>query len=237
MIHDASSSAAESFSILSGHSKINPLQRNRLDWEPGHGLKTKAMKQPATQPTTTMESGHPPAISITGEPVFLRSLLFNGRISYQLEDLQLWHPTFTVPDYIKQELLQRFRNTPVTGVTIMQGIDGKLQWSVDPKLIEISKSRYEGIQIADNETLMLKTRIRNGQVSFQESDVDFRHGTWQIPQYIVESLKEEYCLTPRGEFYIISDDRENLRQVVKVGTISRVCSAISMLSAVSKQEI
>jgi len=78
---------------------------------------------------------------------------------------------------------------------------------------------------------MLKTRILYGQVSFQESDVHFRFGNWQIPQYIVECLKEEYRLTPGGELYIIFDGRENLRQVVKVGTISRVRSAVVMLSA------
>ena len=92
MIRDASSSAAESFSILSGQSQINPLQRNRSDREPEHRLTTEAKKQPATQATTTMKSRVPPAIIITGEPVLLRSLLFNGIISYQLEDLQLWDP-------------------------------------------------------------------------------------------------------------------------------------------------
>jgi len=218
-----------------GQSQIDPLQRNPLDREPGHGLNTKTKKQPATQATTAMKSRDPPARSITGEPVLLRSLLFNGIISYQLADLQLWDPTFTVPDHINQDLFQRYHDTPVTGVTIVQGIDGTLRWSVDPKLIEVSRSRYEGIRIADNETFMLKTRILYGQVSFQESDVHFRYGNWQIPQYIVESLKEEYCLTPCGELYIISDDRENLRQVVKVGTISRVRSAVSTLSAVNKQ--
>jgi len=84
----------------------------------------------------------------------------------------------------------------------MQGIDGTLRWSVDPKFIEVSRSRYEGIQIADNETLLLKTRIREGLVSFQESDVQFRYGNWQIPQYIVESLKNEYRSTLSGELYI-----------------------------------
>ena len=109
----------------------------------------------------------------------------------------------------------------MTGVTIVQGIDGKLRWSVDPKLIEISRSRHEGIEIADNETLLLKTRICYGQISFQESDVHFRHGNWQLPQYIVESLKGEHRATPSGLLYIISDNRENLRCAVKVGTISR----------------
>ena len=92
----------------------------------------------------------------------------------------------------------------------MRGIDGNLRWSVDPKLINISRSRKEGIEIADNGTLMLKTRILYGEVSFQESDVHFRHGTWQIPKNIVDRFKEEYWATPSGLLYIISDDRKKL---------------------------
>ena len=168
-----------------------------------------------------MESRDPPAISITGEPVLLRGLLLNGRISYKPEHLQLCDPTFTVPDDINQTLFQQYQSTHVTGVTIVQDLDGEPRVSVDPKLIEISKSMREGIEIANYETLLLKTRIRYGKVSFQESDVHFRHGTWQIPQCIVESLKEEYWGTPNGLLFITSDDRETLRLMVKVGTISR----------------
>jgi len=177
------------------------------------------MQLPTQRAPATTRLYHPPVTTRTGESVLLRSSLFNGRISFQPEDLQLWDPTFT--DHINQNLFQQYHDTPVTGVTIVQGIDGTLRWSVDSKLIEISRSRHKGIQIANNETLLLKTRILYGQVSFQESDVHFRHGTWQIPQYIVESLREEYWATPSGLLYIISDDRENLRWVVNVGKISR----------------
>ena len=185
------------------------------------------MQQPTPQAATVTQPYHPPAVNISGEPVLLRSLLHHGRISYHLEDLQLWDPTFTVPDHINQTLFQQYRDTPVTGVTIVRGIDGALRYSIDPQLIEISRSRYDGMQIADKETLMLKTRIVYGQVSIQESDVHYRHGTWQIPQYIVENLKEKYWATPSGDLYIISDDRANLRQVIKVGTISRARSAVN----------
>ena len=151
----------------------------------------------------------------------LRSLLRFGKISYQVEDLQLWDPAITVPDRINQNLNQQYHHTPVTGVTIVRGIDGAFRWFVDPKLIDISRSRYEGIQIADNETLLLKTRIRNGLVSFQESDVHFRYGNFRIPQKIIDKLKEEYCSTPCGELCIISDEKGNLRTEVKIGKIDR----------------
>jgi len=204
-----------------GQSQSDPFQRRRSDWKPEHEWNSKSKKNPAPQATATTEPYHPPAITREGEPVLLRSLLLNGIISYKPEHLQLRDPAFTVPDHIYQNLIQQYHDTPVTGVTIVQGTDGTLRWPVDPKLIEISRSRCKGVQIANNETLMLKTSILYGQVSFRESDVHFRHGTWQIPQFIVELLREEYWATPSGLLYIISDDRGNLRQGVKVETVSR----------------
>ena len=212
-------------SIYSGQPLSDPFQRNCSDWEEGQGWNAKSKKKPAAQATTTIESYRHPAVSLEGKPVLLRSLLHFGKISYQLEDLQLWDPTFTVPDYIDKILIEQYHDTPKTGVTIVRGIDGALRPSVNPKLIEVSKAMYDGIEIAGNEMLMLKTRILYGQVSFQENDVDFRRGTWQIPQYMVENLKEKYWSTPSGDLVIISDDREQLRMVVKVGAISRVRSA------------
>lgn len=133
----------------------------------------------------------------TGEPVLLRSLLRYGSISYDEEDLQLLDPAFSVPDHIKRDLSQQYYDTPVTGVIIVQGIDGKLGLSVDPKLNEISSSRYgRGIQLDYNETLMLKTRIVDGRVSFQESDVHYMFKNWQIPQHIIECMEKEYWATP-----------------------------------------
>ena len=223
---DATSSAAISFPRTnSGPSQSDLPKIDHSEWELGRGRNEPNTQPPTQQVATTILPYHPPAVNVTGEPVLLRSLLLYGRISHQPEDLQLLDPTFTVPDHINQNLFQQYCDTPVTGVTIVRGIDGTLRWSVNPKLIEISRSRYEGIQIADNETLKLKTRILYGQVSFQEKDVHFRFGTWQIPQHIVESLKEEYGFTPSGELYIISNDRGNLRKVVKVGTLNRVRSA------------
>jgi len=181
------------------------------------------------QSNTATQPYNPPAWNVSGGPVLLRSLLRYGRISYQVEDLQLWEPTFTLPDCIDKILIQQYHDTTVTGVTIVQRIDGTLEWSVDPQLIEVSRSRYEGINIADKETLMLKTRVRYGQVSFQESDVHFRHGTWQIPQNMIDNLKKEYWATPSGDLYIISDGREQLRMVVKVGTVSQARSAINKI--------
>ena len=162
-----------------------------------------------------------PSVLVTGEPVWLRSILRFGRISFELRDLQLWDPAFIVPDFINTELIQLYQYTPEIGVRIVQGIDGQLQCFVDPKLIEVSNSRYKGIKIAANETLKLKTRIREGLVSFQDNDVDFRYGSFRIPQKIIDELKEEHWATPCGVLHIISDEIRNLRIIVKIGKLDR----------------
>ena len=163
---------------------------------------------------------HRPSTS-SGDRVLLRSLLRYGTISYCLGDLQIWDPQFLVPEYITRSLSQRYCTTPVTGVIIVRDHKGRVQWSTDSKYVEFSRSRNKGIQIALNETLMLKTRIRYGLVSFQESDIHFMHGNLKIPQPVIDRLEEEYCFTPCGILYIISDQKGNLRYAVKLTTISR----------------
>jgi len=224
---DAPGSGADTYSTCSDQSQSNPFQSNPPEWKQGHWNNAPNMQQHTPQAAMATQPYHPPAVNIRGEPVLLRSLLRYGTISDRLEDLQLWDPTFTVPDQLHQILLQKYHDTPETGVTIVRGIDGTLLFSIDPQLIEVSRSRYDGMQIADNETLMLKTRVRYGKVSFQESDVQFRYGTWKIPQNIVDSLKEKYSATKSGDLYIISDGRDGLRMVVKeVGRVREVCSVL-----------
>ena len=217
---DALASVAELFSTNSGHSQSGPLQRNPSDW--GHMQQAPTTIEPLMDPY--------PAVLVTGEPVLLRSILRYGRISFNLPDLQLWDPAFIVPDSINTDLIQRYQHTPEIGVRIVQGIDGQLQWSADPNLIGVSKSMCEGIKIAANETLMLKTHIRKGLVSFQENDVDFRYGSFGIPQEIINELKEKHCATTCGELYIILDEQRNLRIIVKMaGRIDRFLTSVKNL--------
>ncbi|KAL9963906.1 hypothetical protein ACROYT_G027461 [Oculina patagonica] len=75
---------------------------------------------------------------------------------------------------------------------------------------------YEEPPMGYNEALMLKTRIRNGKISFEPGDLEFRYPDWMIPQYLVESLGREYSGTPEGELCVISDEKGNLRSTVKV---------------------
>ena len=157
----------------------------------------------------------------------LRTLLRFGRISYNPGDLQIGTPEFIVPENITQRLYQQFYDTPVTGIRIVSDFDGKLCEFIDPKLVEISKSRYEGIQIAYNETLMLKTRVRYGVISLVDDDVKFVNGNFQIPRLIADTLMENHHATPCGELYVISDEKRNLRFTVKVGKVHQMRSFVN----------
>lgn len=76
---------------------------------------------------------------------------------------------------------------------------------------------YEGLQLDVNEVLMLKTRIRDGKISFEPGDVEFTYPGWMIPRHVVESLEREQFATHNGELFVISDEKGNLRSTVRFG--------------------
>ncbi|KAJ7376899.1 hypothetical protein OS493_031779 [Desmophyllum pertusum] len=143
-------------------------------------------------------------------------MLRYGAISCRLEDLQIWDPQFKAPDYIRKHLYKTYRDTPVAGVRIGLGVNDQLDWFVDTKLKELWWRKV--LQIAANEILKLKTRLRYGLVSFQEYDVYFRFGDWKIPQLIVDSLKQKYLAIPCADLCIISDEKgQSFRCTVTIG--------------------
>ena len=137
-----------------------------------------------------------------------------GKVSLELNDLQMCDPDFTVPEYINKILFKKYQGVPEAGVRIVLDNNHELQCYVARKLKEFSRKKE--IQMERDETLLLKTRLRYGKVSFQESDVHFRYGNWQIPQYIFEILEEEHKSTPSADL-IISFKDGKLRCRVKIG--------------------
>ena len=67
-----------------------------------------------------------------------------------------------------------------------------------------------------NDSLMLKTRIRYGKVSFKREDVEFTYPGWVIPQHLVESLERKQFATHNGELFVISDEKGNLKSTVRI---------------------
>lgn len=62
------------------------------------------------------------------------------------------------------------------------------------------------------EKLVLKTRIREGKVSFEDDDVQFKYSNLYIPQHIIDGFPQE----ENGKVVCnFSDSEENFRCVVK----------------------
>ena len=206
---DASSAVADS--TYSGQSQSDPLQ-NSSNW------------QPTPQAAATNQQMHSPAISENGEPVLLRTILRHGKVSMELEDLQMWDPDFTVPEHISKKLFNKFQGVQETGVRIVLDNNSEPQCYVCDELKEFSRKKE--IQMEKNETLLLKTRLRYGEASFKENDVHFRYANWQIPPHIVSSLKEEYKSTPGADVIISSKDGK-LRCKVKIGRKDKITNIVT----------
>ena len=220
---DSPCSVAESFSTYSGQSQGDPLQ-NSADWQSGHGWNTRNKQQPTRQAAATNQQMHTPATSENGEPVLLRTILRHGKVSMELEDLQMWDPDFTVPERISKMLFQKYQGVPEAGLRIVLDNNSEPQCYVSRELKEFSRKKE--IQMERNETLLLKTRLRYGQASFKENDVHFRYANWQIPPHIVGNLKEEHKSTP-GADVIISLKDGKLHCRVKIGQKDKITNFVS----------
>ena len=131
---------------------------------------------------------------------------------YHIGDLQIWDPEFKIPAYIEEKLLENLRNTPLIGVLVIKHSDGTIECFTDPNLKELSLDGE--IQLAADEQLILKTRVCNGEVSFEDVAVQFKYGNKRIPQHIINGFKAK-DKKPNGDLYIISDNLDNFRCVVK----------------------
>ena len=146
--------------------------------------------------------------------VLLRGFVRYGKVPDQIGDLQIWDPEFKVPDDIQERLLKKLRNTPLIGLIVIKHGDDEIECYTDPNLKELSLDGE--IQLADDEQLILKTRVRNGEVSFEDVAVQFKNGNMRIPQHIIDGFKAQ-DEKANGDLYIISNDSEHFRCVVKSG--------------------
>ena len=93
----------------------------------------------------------------------------------------------------------------------------------------------QGIEMADNDLLLLKTRVRKGVVSFQEDDVKFRYSGsgWKVPEYILKDLKRN---ASTGKLFIVSDEKGSLRCIIQSKAKRRAKSAKGRVLAFSTSE-
>ena len=137
--------------------------------------------------------------------LMLKSKLRYGKLSFDSADLEFLSQEFQkIPQDIIQRLLQTTQHVQETSVKVM------LVPRHNQQLIYVGDQE---IEMADNDLLLLKTRVKNGVVSFHEDDIEARYpADWQVPVYILEDLKRK---ASNGKLFIISDEKGNLRCTVK----------------------
>ena len=99
--------------------------------------------------------------------------------------------------------MRQFCAAPEVEVKIVSN-QGVLKWFVE-------ENSREAKETAETESLMLKTRVRHGQVSMEEGDLLFKYPNWIVPECILQKIECDHRNTPNGELNVISDEKGNLR--------------------------
>ena len=152
--------------------------------------------------------------------VVLRGIFHRGKLSNELGDIHIRNLEIKIPDFIFDAIFKMFSYTPEIGVRIIKHHDGSFQWTTVKNLRRFSLKKE--IQLFQDEVLVLKTRVRNGEVSFKENDVQFLRGDIDIPPHIIARLKTESRENPYGDLYVILDSVGQFRSVIKSGVMDRM---------------
>ena len=116
---------------------------------------------------------------------------------------RLERPEPQLPEEVEQDLLKQFGTTPNVEVKVVSN-QGVIKWFAE-------ENSWEAKEMAQNEALVLKTRVRYGQVSMEKNDVQCRYPDWTLPECILQKIERGHRDMPRGELNIISDEKGNLR--------------------------
>ena len=168
---------------------------------------------------TTAYTAHGPG-PLAGKLLF-KSKLRHGRISYAPEDVEFSSPHFLgLPDDKKQRYLDNYSHIDEIQLKIVSGRPG------NSLLVFVGD---QGIEMGNNDLLLMKTHVIKGLVSFREDDVEFQYPGWKVPLFILEDLKRK---SSTGRLFIISDERGNLRCKVKREVADKLADSVPKFSAI-----
>ena len=213
---------AYSLSTYSYNLSENYLQRNSSERKSIDEMSAQNIQQLVLW---TQSSERPPPV------VVLRSFVRHGEISYRQEDLQIWDPEFQVPDDIQGRLLYKFRNKPLVGIRVIKLSDGSTKCYVDQNLKQFTLD--EEIQLDTGKKLLLKTRVRNGKVSFEDNDVKYKYRNNCIPKCIIDNLQ---MTKADGDLCITLYDSDKFEAIIKgSGKIEQAANAANAAANAIKQ--
>ena len=163
---------------------------------------------------------------LSGKTVLVLTHIRNGIISDQInqpDDVQYWKPGFVVPPEIKASL----KKNPKTSngkLFILMTKDGALACQVNKK---DEKDWQNFILLGLDETIVLQTQLRYGQISFEDKDVVIKKENLRVPQDQMTKLHQDYKETPSAHLFIASDSKGNLRYIVKMGTSAKMFTSFN----------
>ena len=188
------------------HLQPPPERKPPYGWE-NENLQQQRVSLPVATPTNKTKPNR-----VMGK-LLLKSKLRYGKISFNSPDLEFLSEEFReIPDVIAQSLLKTYKHINERKVKIMS--------VPDHNSAQLVYCGDQEIEMADNDLILLKTRVRNGLVYFHEDDIEVRYpADWQIPTHILEDLRKKGS---NGKLFIISDEKGNLRSIVKSAVMDRV---------------
>ena len=204
---NAYSLSTYSYNVSGNYPQRNSSERKSIDEMSAQNIQQLVL--------WTQSSERPPPV------VVLRSFVRHGEISYRQEDLQIWDPEFQVPDDIQGRLLYKFRNKPLVGIRVIKLSDGSTECYVDQNLKQFTLD--EEIQLDTGKKLLLKTRVRNGKVSFEDNDVKYKYRNNCIPECIIDDLQMRKA---DGDLHICLHDSDKFEAIIKEsGKIEQAANA------------
>ena len=163
---------------------------------------------------------------LSGKTVLVLTRIRNGIISDQInppDDVQYWKPGFVVPPEIKASLKKNAQASN-RELFILMTEDGTLESQVNEK---DEKDWQNFILLRLDETIVLQTQLRHGQISFEDKHVVIKKENLRIPQDLITNVDQKYKETPSADLLIASDSKGNLRYIVRVvGIGSKMFTAI-----------
>ena len=183
----------------------------------GYGLGNANMhqQQEFVSPVTPSHTEH----QLTGE-LLLKGKLRYGIISSEEADVAFKSPKYDgVSEDIFQEMGQKLKSVEEIEVKVM------FVPSLKQQVVYVGD---QGIEMADNDLLVLSTRVKKGLVSFHEDDLRFRYPNWRVPDHILEDLKSKGS---NGKLFLIFNEHGILRCKVKSGKLDRAITFKDKASA------
>ena len=198
-------------------------QGNSPDW----GLRGERNRQVQTQQPQGATANYPATTERAHQESVVECELRYGQISQpNLNFLKEIH-NFKVVDFIYANLLPKYITFPLASVKFFIDTSGYLRYIVEIRSAEDPEG--EGVKILDNETLMLSTLVRYGNVSFANDDVQFHLKGFEMPQEIVKNTKIKFEANPKVRLFVVCDEKGQLRCRYITGALNTALGIVNKM--------